>query len=171
MMQEKSETAFVDAEVGFTGGKAEDLNFRFTIMMHLNRIMKASGCEWHGGFWQSSTVIGMGGQAVTTRKYIPDSRQVFANNVLGLYDASWAHLQGHEAQKKVEDVVKRIDTMHKELANQMKKSRDENETGIGMFANAKSVNFELIMLYRELLRELMVFLKAKSFFEQGGIES
>lgn len=126
-------------------GSKFGLSFKQIVLMHINRCVTNGSVEWHGGFWQESSISDLG----VKRVYVPNTREVYCNSIrtlralmLGYYD------------KQIQDEDKRI------MENI--KFNDDNKNTI----SKEEFFTKKIELHLLLFEQLVLLGKRLNFFEE-----
>lgn len=151
--QTMNEVQFIDAE-NFTGGKDQDISFRFIVLEHLRRIMRLGSEEWHGGVYKEFAHP----SGVVNRVYVPATHESYSNAVRGLADLLFPLLDDEAKQADDKAIKEEKELMRKhfnEKANPLPKG---------------SYQLSRVLLYRELFRALSAFLSRKGYLESSVYE-
>ena len=73
---------FLDPEQ-FNNNFNEKLDFKFILMRQIDKVRLSRSTEMRGGYWEER-VIPAGGGIVSTKVYIPDTRETYINAVKSL---------------------------------------------------------------------------------------
>ena len=155
---ENEETNLDTAEKGLT--------FKEIVLNHVNKISQLSSVEFRGGYWQE-TIQSVGGAAVTNRKWIGDSREIYSNAVEYLYDLLFIHFDD-DMKKEGEVAEKKIDKLYDEVLEDSDSDKD-----FRIFKSDDSKSYFKIKkreISRELFRALCCFLNRKGYLKTKGDE-
>jgi hypothetical protein len=171
------EVKFVDAE-NFSGGKFDKITFRDIVLQQLRKIGLNANCEFRGGYWEYKEIpirSGMASSTVTTRVYIPDTREVYSNSVEYLFDLVYPHADEKlletwtEVEKELKDAHKHL-TVEPERNDKTEKETKEYER---IFKNNNiklTFRVERRRILQKLFREICCFLKRVDYFEGQSAE-
>lgn len=115
----ENEVEFIGAE-DFRSSKGGDFDFRFIMLMHLQRITRLSSKEFRGGFWQDRTKV-INNIAVKEHYYVEDSREAYGNAVDCLADLLLPHFDQNMRRrefainKELEDLEEEDESKYKDF--------------------------------------------------------
>lgn len=161
-------TKFEDGE-GFSYNPDKDrMTFRDIILQHLKKITTLASVEMMGGYWQikeTPLVLGNASTTVTSKIYIPDTREcysnaieVFSDMLLPYFDKEMKKAE-EESSKELEEAYNNT-TIEQSGHRIFKKSSDQTE-----FRDQR------VLINRQLFRALCCFLYRKKYLELGTLEN
>jgi len=149
---------FEDAE-GFTYGGKDKVQFKDIVLEHLRKIGIFGSCEFTGGYWHTQerpVSIGSTTTVMTTKTYIPDTREQYSNAVEYMADILFPHFD--------EEMVKAEERLKIEIEEAYEKYKDETKS-----SNRNAFRGERVTICRKLFRELCSFLYRKKYLEMGSM--
>lgn len=152
---------FQDARGGYTYNQ-EGITFKQIVLHHLRNISTFASVEFRGGFWQTKETP-MGGAIVTSKIYVPDSREVYSNAVECLADMLFPYFDKQMLESETNAKAK-LKTVLKELATE--------KEGRLVFANESdktAYRNERAKICRGLFRALCSFLYRKKYLDLGVV--
>lgn len=142
----------MDSWRGGSSGKF-GLTFKQIVLQHIDRCVRNGSVEWHGGYWNET------GYNPTTRTYVQNSRDVYANSVKMLR----ALLLGY-FDKKTEEADKEL---QEEFSEKYKEYLEREEKG-------KDIKYEWynykVEWHIRLFEQLILLSKKINFFEEETSE-
>lgn len=173
VIQEKDIT-FVDAETDFREGKDDIFNIKRICMEQFRNCLQRGSVEFRGGYFETRTKSGKEGVGVTTKTYIPDTREEYCNSIDSLYDALLPKIVGdEETNKKILEVFEKLEELRIECINKTEMDDTEilttDEYDKGDKRIVEEYKFGKRRLYRKILQELSLFLKKINYFQAGMI--
>ena len=143
---------FIDAETHYSGGSNKyKISFRDIIFNIMQQIGRNANVEFRGGYWEEKPHPNPNVN-MTVKVYVPDSREVYSNQVEFLYDLLYNHFD-KPTLKKLEDIEKE--------KGELKEYSDQSEK-IEYRTKRQRLN-------RKLFREISIFLAKENYFETSGI--
>lgn len=147
---------FIDAETNYSGGNFKDkLSFRDIALNTMQQIGRNANCEMKGGYWQEQPHPNPAVNA-TIKIYIPDTREVYSNEVEYFYDIMYIHFD-----KKTLETLQAIEEEKQKL---------KETSNIEDIQDRISYRTKRMRLNRKLFREMCCFLGREKYFEVGHIE-
>lgn len=169
-----SDTQFEDAENYSMNFGKDKLQFKDIIFQHLHKISQFASVEFRGGYWEEKAVSVGGGQTITNRIYVPDTREVYSNAVECFADMLYPHFDKKmkEAEEKAQED---IDKAFKDNSVVVEETRTDEtpEEAKRYFKDVqqrRSYRDMKLDINRKLFRELCCFLYRKKYLELGSIE-
>ncbi|MCD4759351.1 hypothetical protein K8R33_00500 [archaeon] len=141
---------FVDPETTEFQGKL-NLSFREIVMRHVMKITQFASCEFRGGYWQEQAVP-MKGIVMTTKTYVPDSREVYWNAIDCLYDLLLPRFD-EEMTKNAEEIEKELDKNAKHFREKEEQDRNIEQ----QYLNEK------VKIKRKLFQKLSLLLSRQNY--------
>lgn len=140
-MKPNEDIKFIDAEAYLP--QNQGLTFKDIVLQHFKKIGNLASVEWRGGYYNEKTQV-VSNAILTTKEYVPDTREEYSNAVDYLADILLPHFD-IEMKDKEED-------HNKELEKALE-------------ANDKLYREKKVLLKRKLFRELSSFLQRAKYFE------
>lgn len=149
-----NEVGFIDAETDISGNPSEQ-NFKGIVLQQLSRVSVSLSNEMHGGFFVENPLV-IGGNTFIQKKYVGDTREVFANCVESLSLLLKPHFD--EIMNKAYTAHKsRVKDLFSEYVSE-KKTKDP------------LVGFNIVSHYKDYFAELSEFLFRNNYLESARYE-
>ena len=148
MTNELTAQQFEDAENTSFNYMKDKISFRDIILQHLKKISQLSSVEFRGGYWETTPII-LQGASTYTKKYVPDSREMYSNAVECFADMLCPYFDKEmkKAEEEAEEELKGLENSSKEEHSHKKRK-----------------------INKKLFRALCSFLFRKKYLELGSIE-
>jgi len=161
-MEDNNDIKFIDGE-STTGYGDDRVTFKDIVIGHLRRITGLASVEWVGGYWVDRHQV-IGNLTLTSREYISDSREVYANAVECLADLLAPYYDG-DMMKAEQMAVKAQADKEKEIEKSMSQSKKkEAPEFIQQYREAR------VQIIRGLFRDLNKFLYRKKYLDMTNID-
>ncbi len=145
MKSQENELKFIDAEAFLP--EQQGLSFKEIVLNHFKKIGQLASVEFKGGYYNEKTQV-INNTILTTKEYIPDTREEYSNAVDYLSDLLFPHY---------DDEIKNFEKEHYKKLNSLDKKNNNYRE-------------KKLQLKRQLFRELSNFLKRVRYFETKYLE-
>jgi hypothetical protein len=105
-----------DADLSGSGGKNKKFTYNDLLMGLIKKVHDTTFCEWHGGYVKKS-LTRIDGDTFEVESYVDNSRSVFCNSVMTIFDMLYCRMLEEELKDKkhaIHEVLKVIDDIKEE---------------------------------------------------------
>lgn len=144
------------------------ITFRDIALQQWKKCCQLYCVEWHGGFWEVTTIMIGQGSRSETKKYVPDTRETFSNSVKCLASILSPYFDD-EMRAEEEKINEQIRQALQDFI--VKKKIGQNEYNY-IPDTEKDISFRSIQQEKHelLFRALSALMHRKKYFEIGSIE-
>lgn len=163
-------TQFGDSESGQRDFKEDEFSFRLIFLSALKQIVTRLACvEFRGGYWTTRTTQGPSGVATQEKTYVADSREVFCNAVMALYEFVLPWIEEDQKKEDFDPIIDSINQARERYLGQdelmtVDLYSPDDKTKIDKY---KTLN---LRIHRRLFTELNRYAKSTGYFEMGSFE-
>jgi hypothetical protein len=140
------------------------LRFKDIVLQHLKKIGTLASVELRGGYWEEKPVVS-GGGIITTKTYVPDSREIYSNAVEYFADILYPHFD-----KEMKEVEEEAEALIEESYKHNTTADSKGDRIFSSMDNKAIFRERRVLINRKLFRELCSFLYRRKYLELGTVE-